>query len=1162
MKTRDALQQITGQSYQYGDGPLGNAAGVLLHNFRLREAERLADADERAYMAGKGPILAALQRKLAEARSQELCNNGLPMVGRFEAYQALNRARAQYPTDRGLKMACTHLQALWQRDPRGYLAVGDVARVRAHYQGQFPRSVVAQVIDNEVPKVGFQTLPVDKIAQMASQVVGNTDEERQYAYEQVVRANGLAGQRPEQKRARMLLRSLADLAAEPEPAPTYGQQGTEGVVGRVMARMAAYDDPILSRVGQEMPGMPMEEELPPIEEEIPHEESTEVIEEVESPNTGMPMVLELGAAEPEPPGEPEGGMPPTGHAEPPSEIGPQVAASLQFFGQLDDYAGDELDLGPEEEAPIDATEEPGEQTVVMSDPTAPDEMIEVTVAPAEGMGSGGEIGGEPAAAPLPGIGPEPAMRQGRVFAVYAVRGGVVHNQPLERVRAVGGMPAMLRRIARSLREADGSMPVMRHVLADQSTFAQRALVVLDQQCGNYLLVQAQEHGNEFDPTVVSEGQPLVQHNVNVPKDGDDALLSNEEHSQNVPEPLGESTKPTDESHAVSAKKLSPKQVRAICKRRGITAELIENKVLSGERVGVGKGAKRATLVLDDADDLIFTRGKRGRKVSLMHLDQVVGDLMAYAATLITGDTSNKRTAKTRRMAQYIVRPLFSVGCAGCGAVGEYLMPDQPENVRCASCGNVTPAEAVAIQLESRQAAAFPGYVITTDVPGTKSHRNMNARRILAAIKQIAQTDGALVRGAQLEVTVRGINEAGLNRITRILEDQFGVRDAQMTPAVQQPPPQPPAVSGFGQGTQHVQQPPPQPMTQQPPPPPAPTSQPQTSGQGVTQVGSPGQYEQMEQHADPGSMPEVKPYSAARLPVGPGLKHVQVRHPDGSVNWMPVEAASDEIARTMVASFHDGTQVLQVVDSMAYAGQFEQMPAEEPEAESDLSVETASQPMEVEGAIRNLLIGYRLNEVPIDEAVREFVASKAGKRILAQFGDETNPARHMAGATVIRIAKEVYEDPTVVPAPGASPMGMGARRRQAQDPKGPKPRQINEQQDDWVNLPGGGEVLGPDSASGEGFDDPSVNEQVDTIARQPGSTGADTSTQPDTEIRDPKRFDAPKPDSDGHVFTGPGSGWGTSYGDVDLGEDSDTGDNPVTEEMGSESSGAYSNVRSK
>jgi len=343
---------------------------------------------------------------------------------------------------------------------------------------------------------------------------------------------------------------------------------------------------------------------------------------------------------------------------------------------------------------------------------------------------------------------------------------------------------------------------------------------------------------------------------------------------------------------------------------------------------------------------------------------------------------------------------------------------------------------------------------------------------------------------------------------------------------------------------------------------------------------------MKQYADPmeglNAMQPATPAQAtpvqASLPVGPEIKHVQIREASGAVRWQPVEARTADMARVIVGQYLDHAEILQVVDSMLRAAQLspalpmpgepemggpEDALAEEmgmPAPGGGENIETASLDAQTEETIKAALLHYRNTGVGIAEATDNFVNSYG--KFLDRYGDKTSPARHLIEATVIRIAKETYEKPALTQQ--QPPQMMMAQRRRADEAKGPSPKKINEQQDDWVSLGDGGEVLGPDSTTQDGYPTPrsKIKPQQDTIALQPGSDGADTSTEPGTDSRDPGDFGAGKGyDSDGHVtFDGPG--WGQSWSDTDLGDDSQTGDNDTTSDMDSVSSGAYQNVRSK
>jgi len=201
-------------------------------------------------------------------------------------------------------------------------------------------------------------------------------------------------------------------------------------------------------------------------------------------------------------------------------------------------------------------------------------------------------------------------------------------------------------------------------------------------------------------------------------------------------------------------------------------------------------------------------------------------------------------------------------------------------------------------------------------------------------------------------------------------------------------------------------------------------------------------------------------------------------------------------------------------------------------------------------------------MPVDAAVAKM--NSAYGTLLETYGDESSPNRHILGGVILRIADEVYKEPAVV----SPSLGASARRNNSshtgqvskEKPKGPQPKKINEQQDDWVKLPGGGEVLGEDSQVGEGFKSPKKVKTQHEMQDNAGTSETPQDLGADSTAKDPKRFQAPKPPADGHVFSGPG--WGQSFTDKDLGEDTQTGDNPETRSWDGVSSHAPSTIRSK
>ncbi len=147
--------------------------------------------------------------------------------------------------------------------------------------------------------------------------------------------------------------------------------------------------------------------------------------------------------------------------------------------------------------------------------------------------------------------------------------------------------------------------------------------------------------------------------------------------------------------------------------------------------------------------------------------------------------------------------------------------------------------------------------------------------------------------------------------------------------------------------------------------------------------------------------------------------------------------------------------------------------------------------------------------------------------------------------VVAIAAEVWGADAAQLGEAMSMPAMASVRRAEL----PTPSKVNTQQPDAVKA----EDLGEDSdTKGEIPNPGSIKSQHD-----PQGNFAETSTEPDTDDRDPGDFGAASP-----VVQHPATDQsGTSLSDTDLGEDSDTGDNQVTREMGQRSRQAPNVMRS-
>jgi hypothetical protein len=1236
MKTLDAVREYTGQpAPQIGEGPLAAAAPRLVAAFEAREAQRLHEAWQRSALVGQGPALDALERRFAELAQAELQDNALPMVARFDAYQAVKRARSRFAQDRGLRLCASHLERLWQQDALGYLTVGDVARLRAHYTSQFPKSAVAQVLEAEIPRVGFNTLPVHKFATMAAQIEGPTEEDRQAAYEAVCRVNGLAGNRPEQIRARALLRGLAEMTEEPQVyASPYASMGSEGVVERLSHRMAAFDDPILRAVGQAMPDPtapdmgtePMDPMSDPMgdpldeaginfgedhEDSIPHEEEPGTIVEVDSPNTGEPLVLELelaeGEGEPgldpgvEDPGLDDPGLdPPLDEGAIPTEdpIAPGVVASLAYFGQAEEFAGPESEddggnpFGGDDAPPDGGDDFPAEEgdadlpmpeeanpvsVVEIEDPSSPGDMLEVEIRSVE----------EPeheASGPLP----QPmGMDARRRYVVHAVSAGQTHPEPLEHLRAAS-MPAALRHVANRLRQTHGQTNLPIHAHPDALAF--EAFVVLDDAQGNYLRIRAEadeDAGEDSPPSNDSPAErkrrtpklkaPNFEPSINaqqpgqvaVPENGLTALTDSREHKQKRP-----NLKVPHISKDATA--LESRDIHAICAGLHLSTTELEDRLLTGEVVEA-YGSRIA--VLEDGDVEVQFPSGPVRRASFLDLDRAIADFqarVAVAATQHAVDPRGRPAPSTPAPGpRYAFRPLFDVGCAGCGQVSEYLMPKVAADVTCGTCGALTPKEAVAIQLGARQ-ASFPGYILRSEIPGPD--QQLNAKRLFRAIQEVVgDVYGEIAADGQLEVQVRQADQAALNRIRRVLEDRFGVREfsAQTTPPLP--------------GTQHATSPLPMgqpgqtpvdpalataPVAQRPMPPGG--QMPMGSGAPPAPAPSPG--------APPAPGQPPLPHAGSRaLPIGEALYHVCYVDPlTQRQAWLAVEAANERAAALAFSSYNDGTKVLAVRHSREaqFGG-----PAPAPSGPggggggpppmgpppggegggpggddgggfggpSDMGLDMGPGPGgggngyqmpfaqngdDPEVVIRDAMHHYRRTGLPLDRAIDAF--SSAYKRYMDSFGDDDSPMRQKVGGSVAEIALEIYRKPAIRQ-PEASRQAAGM----------PTPKNIKPSKGDRVKVPK--RPLGKDSETDSKLNN-AANPGKIRQQHPPKGKMSPKNLGEESDSRDPGSFGAPKPPAGGSVNK-PSRNKGTSLTPTSLGKDTENDDNETTRKWDSVSSGA-------
>lgn len=251
-QTRDRLEVFSRGAIKANSvgSPLADNADRLLAKHRERVAHNEASMRRHAERAGENALMPdVVARQLRELKAKNILgDNKMPMILVADAHSCLSAALKANPHDQGIKMARAYVYNKWAADASGSMTIKDVHYIRSHFMDQFPRSKLASVVERDFTKVGFNTLNVKALYRLASQIYD------QSSYEAVVVANGLDGNKPDQIRARALLRGVAELRAE-EQKVASGVPTTdgEGAWNRAAARLQAGDDPTVNKLSQYNP---------------------------------------------------------------------------------------------------------------------------------------------------------------------------------------------------------------------------------------------------------------------------------------------------------------------------------------------------------------------------------------------------------------------------------------------------------------------------------------------------------------------------------------------------------------------------------------------------------------------------------------------------------------------------------------------------------------------------------------------------------------------------------------------------------------------------------------------------------------------------------------------------------------------------------------------
>jgi hypothetical protein len=199
MNTKIALRKLTKNALN-ADGisseQLSSRATDFLDRYNEREAAILAKkADEKIDYVS---VIKAKNKIAAEASVVE----DVPVAMTFFVHQAIKKVATKYQTDRGLMQAVSCLDALWRKDPTGSVTTKQLADIRTACKRAAPKSIVDRVIDTEVSRVGYNRLPVAKLARIAAKVKTQED------FDNLVKANGLTSDRSDHVQSRSLIMSL------------------------------------------------------------------------------------------------------------------------------------------------------------------------------------------------------------------------------------------------------------------------------------------------------------------------------------------------------------------------------------------------------------------------------------------------------------------------------------------------------------------------------------------------------------------------------------------------------------------------------------------------------------------------------------------------------------------------------------------------------------------------------------------------------------------------------------------------------------------------------------------------------------------------------------------------------------------------------------------
>lgn len=225
MNTRKALEILSKGDKVYSDrvnSPLLEKSDQYLSDYDDTQRNILAKQNDESIHL---PFLDTLRRKVSKMIDSPDVN--LPIVTRFDLYSGIRKASEKSKKDSGLKRLAAQLEKNWHNEPLGTMTYGQVAGLIKQYKDMFPRSKAADAMEAECTRIGLHKLPVAKLARIASNIGSQAD------YDVAMEINGFAGDRPEQIRARALVRGLVELRGASVGSEPVDQNDSRGIEERV-----------------------------------------------------------------------------------------------------------------------------------------------------------------------------------------------------------------------------------------------------------------------------------------------------------------------------------------------------------------------------------------------------------------------------------------------------------------------------------------------------------------------------------------------------------------------------------------------------------------------------------------------------------------------------------------------------------------------------------------------------------------------------------------------------------------------------------------------------------------------------------------------------------------------------------------------------------------